>query len=595
MVKIDVTDNNGTLESKKTVTYVNGTTSGTLGNNQAITFNNTYYIEGKTSLSAKKTVNNAAPKANEVFNFTLTRVDQDGNALDGDKKFSETKQNVVGDVTFSDIDLTLNDVGTPLYYKVVEEVSTVDHYTSDKTVYMVKIDVTDNNGALESTKTITAVKGLVAEAANEIIFNNTYEPKAEWQLSAFKFINEEDTPTDEEVFGFTMIETDSNFNELPSGYVSKVKNNLSAISFDKITFTKEDIATKRYFKISEDVLTTEPYIACGSQYLVTLSINRNETTGAIEIVENSQFVNGTVKKDVEEVIFRNKPKHFDETFTNIMVGIAPISKRLTGRALVGDEFEFALLERQSDLSFKSVETVKNDASGKIEFNYVVKSNDNIGKDIVFKIVENKPAQLLPDITYDSREYYVLIRFKEVNHAAVLDTYKVYYLEGSNETSVSSIQFNNTYTAGTQTQITATKTLQGHALHNAMFTFSLLDNQNKVIQQVKNDGNGIVTFAPIYYTKELIGTHTYTVVEEKIDDRFIYDISRYTVTVTVADKGNGVLQATQVITKDGKVVTDIKFHNCYNPPMTGDNGMGTYSAIAVLSFLAIIGLRRKMKA
>ncbi len=64
------------------------------------------------------------------------------------------------------------------------------------------------------------------------------------------------------------------------------------------------------------------------------------------------------------------------------------------------------------------------------------------------------------------------------------------------------------------------------------------------------------------------------------------------TLTRADKGNGVLQATQVITKDGQVVTDIKFNNCYKPPRTGDHGMMNWLIMSLLSFVGIIVLRRK---
>lgn len=124
------------------------------------------------------------------------------------------------------------------------------------------------------------------------------------------------------------------------------------------------------------------------------------------------------------------------------------------------------------------------------------------------------------------------------------------------------------------RITGTKTLDGELAdkdeNGNAFRFQLLEN-GKVLQTVSAQPGGVIRFAPIFYDRGDVGTHTYTVKEVDGGNAEIqYGDSACTITVTVA-KNLG----TTVVYDTG----DIGFSNLtksfdpgYRLPDTG--GMGT---------------------
>ncbi|SYZ34502.1 Cna B-type domain-containing protein [Propionibacterium australiense] len=113
-------------------------------------------------------------------------------------------------------------------------------------------------------------------------------------------------------------------------------------------------------------------------------------------------------------------------------------------------------------------------------------------------------------------------------------------------------------------LTATKTVDGEAPGDKVFSFDLLDAQGGVLQTARNAEDGTVSFAPISYGSEDIGvTHSYTVRESPDQETQGYtaDTTVYTVTVTPTDEdGDGVLECDPVITKDGEPSGDMVFDN-----------------------------------
>ena len=110
---------------------------------------------------------------------------------------------------------------------------------------------------------------------------------------------------------------------------------------------------------------------------------------------------------------------------------------------------------------------------------------------------------------------------------------------------------------------ANKTLKNKDLEADDFSFVLKDENGETIQTVANAANGNVTFRPLNYTLEDVGLHTYTVSEvQKADAEVTYDTTVYTVEVTVADAGDGTLNVSKTIKKDGDTVDTIAFENIY---------------------------------
>ncbi len=110
------------------------------------------------------------------------------------------------------------------------------------------------------------------------------------------------------------------------------------------------------------------------------------------------------------------------------------------------------------------------------------------------------------------------------------------------------------------KIKANKKLTGRELKAEEFEFTLIDQDGKVKETVKNDKDGNIAFSELEFDKA--GTYTFKIAEKAGSDTSIkYDTKTVTATVTVADKGKGALEAT-VSYDDEKA-----FENTYTPAKT----------------------------
>lgn len=123
---------------------------------------------------------------------------------------------------------------------------------------------------------------------------------------------------------------------------------------------------------------------------------------------------------------------------------------------------------------------------------------------------------------------------------------------------STASFVNEYAPGTVTAtICGSKILDGKAAPAGAYQFQLLEN-GSIIQTVYNQAGGFIAFDPITYTGA--GTHTYTVREVNGGDSSIqYDSHTETITVSITQDGDGVLQASVTYDSDG-----INFVNTTRP-------------------------------
>ncbi len=127
-------------------------------------------------------------------------------------------------------------------------------------------------------------------------------------------------------------------------------------------------------------------------------------------------------------------------------------------------------------------------------------------------------------------------------------------------------FTNIYNAAGSLTLEANKKLKNKTLEAGAFSFELKEltaENTKVLETIPNEADGSVNFTTINYTLADVGTHTYTVSEVKGSDGTVtYDGTVYTVEVTVTDAGNGTLNVSKVIKKNGEKVDSIDFTNTY---------------------------------
>ena len=162
-----------------------------------IVFTNIYEATGELTLTAEKTVNGAEPAADQVFDFTLS--DANGEI--------ETVQNKLGEIEFTKLTYTLDDLGEHVY-TVKENKTDKAGYAIDETVYTVKVNVTDNgDGTLKVEKRIMS-NGKPAEGM-------TFDNKHSATLTISKKV---EGCTTEETFPIKVWLFDAKGNELKGEY-----------------------------------------------------------------------------------------------------------------------------------------------------------------------------------------------------------------------------------------------------------------------------------------------------------------------------------------------------------------------------------------
>ena len=250
------------------------------------------------------------------FNFVLK---------DATGKVLQTKKNGAdGKVSFDALTYKNNEVGIHKY--TVEEVAGSEAGMSyDPMKAEVTVTVTKDG------HTLTATKALPTDTE----FNNTFTPAA--TSAQFKFTKKlEGKALEADAFSFELLE---------NGQVLQTKKNAAdgTIQFDAISYDKEGTHTYTVREVA-GTDTDIDYDTMNAE--VTVKVTKDATTG---------------------ILTANVVMPADSEFNNYAV--APVTvqfnftKKLEGRELKAGEFSFVLKDEKGNI----IETVANDASGKIKF------------------------------------------------------------------------------------------------------------------------------------------------------------------------------------------------------------------------------------
>ena len=223
-----------------------------------------------------------------------------------------------------------------------------------------------------------------------------------------------------------------------------------------------------------------------------------------------------------------------------------VTKKLTGRELKADEFEFTLTDQDGNVK----ETVKNDKDGNVKFSEL--EFDKAGT-YTYKIAEK--AGTATGIQYDTKTITATVTVAD-NGKGVLEATVAY--DGEKV-------FENTYTPAGATSVTlgGKKVLEGKDLEAGKYSFELKKEDGSVVETVKNAADGTVTFSPISYDESQVGTHKYTISEVAGSEAGItYDKTVQEVEVTVEKVSVTELKATA-----SKEAKDLVFTNKYTPGKT----------------------------
>lgn len=285
-------------------------------------------------------------------------------------------------------------------------------------------------------------------------------------------------------------------------------NSDGKIQFETITYKE---AGKYEYKVKEVTGNLPGIIYDERVFDVTVNVTDDGEKKLLAIVNYPE----------EGIVFTNK---YEPKVISTEVYLEA-TKNLTGKDLVADMFSFNLLDNKENI----VETVKNDADGKIKFSTL--NFDKVGT-YTYKIAEVNEG--LAGITYDSQVVDVVITVTDNAEGQ---------LQADVEYPSKTPEFNNSYKAkSTSISIEATKILEGKYLAAGMFSFELLDKDNKVLQTAKNSADGIIKFEAINYKEAKNYEYKVREVTEKLEG-IKYDERVFDVIVSVTDNGDGKLVAT----------------------------------------------------
>lgn len=222
-----------------------------------------------------------------------------------------------------------------------------------------------------------------------------------------------------------------------------------------------------------------------------------------------------------------------------------VTKNLTGRDMKAGEFEFQLLD-----GTKVVATGTNDVSGNVTLSSIRYTEPGTYN---YTLCEVGGGSQKAGVQYDGSTFAVTTTVTDKGDGTLSVAHKV-------DNDANAVGFTNSYTpAATSVTLGASKVLNGKSLDAEEFTFVLTDEGSEQVTAT-NDANGMVVFPAIQYGEA--GKYQYTIAEVKGDESDVtYDESKYAVTVTVEDNGEGSLVAT-VAYEGGNAPV---FTNTYNAP------------------------------
>lgn len=477
-------------------------------------------VDGAADLAGTKKLTGRALAAGE-FSFTISAAN--GSAADTPLPAETTVSNDA-DGSFHFGDIAFAKTGTYLY-DVAEDTSALPAGVKAVTqgAERVEVDVTVN----EAGELVASAKA----PEGGLSFVNEYGTNdAVVSVNATKAIVATDgrlevPALNDGDFSFT-ISADTEGAPLPDE--TTVTNRGGNVSFGPMTFTKAmlgDEMSKMFdYTISES----------GSKPGVT---NDSAKSFSVTVTDDGQ---GNLTAEV------SGPVSFANTYA-----VAPLSysvsqdvsvkKELAGRDLREGEFSFELLEGDD-----VVATATNAADGTVTFPELTYDAPGEHSYTVREVAGDAAG-----VSYDTTVHAVSVKVSDNGDGTLSAT-------ASGDTSVT---FKNVYEVAPATvTLNAKKVLEGAELADGEFTFRL-ENGGQLMDEATNDADGNVTFREL--TLKQAGTYTFTVSEiAGSEEGVTYDSSQKTVTVTVADDGNGQLQAS--VEGNGQTFT-----NTYAKPAAGD--------------------------
>ena len=360
-------------------------------NAKELTFVNTYAADGEITFSGIKSIDGRELKPEDKFEFTL--FDSEGEEIE------KVTNGEDGYYSFTALEYDLDDLGTH-EYTVKETSEDGKGITVDTTEYKITVNVEDGG---KGDLVITAETDKEGTDVSHLNFTNKYEATGSVQLEASKTL-----------LGRILREAEFEFELYKDGqFISRANNaNDGKIIFDKIDYDLSD-AGKSYEYTVREVAGDVPGVTYDErEFKITVTITDN----------GDGTLNAEVTVD-KEVVFVNP---YNAEGKLVLEG----KKTLEGGKLAGNDFEFTVSK-----DGKEIQTVKNDAKGKIAFEEICFTLEDVGTH-TFTVKEKAGDQR--GMYYDQTEYMIKVKVSDNGDG----TLEVKILDKSDDPR--GLNFKNTY-------------------------------------------------------------------------------------------------------------------------------------------------------
>ena len=374
-----------------------------------------------------------------------------------------------------------------------------------------KITVTPSVNADDESK--LDVKA-VAEAGKE--FTNTYKAKGQDGFTGIKWLDTRMPENGE--FTFVIKEGDT--------VLAEVKNVGTDIPYPDFQYVVDPDGTPgTTYDDSSNIITVVVNavedLAAGFNYTVSEKDEHIPYFGYdTKVYDLHVDVKATDEKIDEETakldvkITKSTENNFTNTYTAEGALELEAAKTLLGRILNSGEFTFELKDEKG----KVLQTKHNDKTGKIVFDQIKYTLDNMNKDknghvmdtdIYYTVNEVIPEGAVENengtytyngVTYDTNKYKIKVTLHDMKDGNIKVTVKDEFdslIEAITAKYKFKNNFENFYAAEGKANFTGSKALRGRKIAADEFSFKISD-ANGVIATVKNKADGTITYPTFKY-------------------------------------------------------------------------------------------------
>ena len=493
---------------------------------QTVEVTNTYDKPVDGEIKVTKKLEGRNWKDGDSFTFTLT-------ALGGAPMPADYEPIIITDQTEKTAsfgNITFTAAGTYVYQvsETQDRIGGVEYDTSEHYVVIV-VERDASSGDLTGSEANPLVQ--------TVEITNTYTPApAEGEVKVMKTLSGREWK-DGDSFTFTLSAADGT--PMPAVSEITVTNGTAdyTASFGKISFTEAGTYT---YTVKETQGSLEGITYDTAEHTVTIAVV-DDLNGKLTAAEGSNLI-----QTVE----------ITNTYLGPVNGEVKVMKTLSGREWKnGDSFTFTLSAADgTPMPANTQVTVTNETADKTaSFGEITFTEAGT---YTYTVKETKGS--IGGITYDETEHTVTIKVKDGGEGQLV-------ADGTD--LVQTVEITNTYKAAqTEGEILVEKVLEGREwLGSDSFTFTLAasgtapmpEGEDHSVTITPNTADKTDSFGKITFTGA--GTFNYTVTETKGDIKGItYDTTAHTVTIKVADDGNGNL----VADTDSDLIQTVTVTNTY---------------------------------